>query len=261
MLKVKEYTSLFSRQTVLACNMLLVLLQVAVSDGYAYTSGKTENNDPLRKPSNLVAVTAQQVINLHWMDNSKGETSFQVERSLSATEGFTVLAVVPANTVKFSDVSTPARNTRYYYRVRALQVATNSDYSEVASAYVAGTWLTGSSTVFVINNNVGIGTPRPDAQLTVKGSIYAEAVRVFLNVPGPDYVFETNYPLMPLDTLRHYIDAKRHLPEIPDAATMKAEGVNQGEMTMLLLKKVEELTLYILEKEKRISALEENAKR
>jgi hypothetical protein len=97
------------------------------------------------------------------------------------------------------------------------------------------------------NGNVGIGSPSPDQKLTVKGIIHAQEVRVDLTVPGPDYVFEKSYRLLPLEEIKSYIDQNKHLPEVPSAAEMEKNGVQLGEMNMLLLKKVEELTLYVIE--------------
>jgi hypothetical protein len=105
------------------------------------------------------------------------------------------------------------------------------------------------------SGNVGIGTTNPDAKLAVKGTIHANEVKVDLNVPGPDYVFATDYQLQPLNELKTYIDQNKHLPEVPSAAAMEADGINLGEMNMLLLKKVEELTLYLIEKDKELQAL------
>lgn len=115
--------------------------------------------------------------------------------------------------------------------------------------------------------NVGVGTNITDAKLTVKGTIHTNEVKVDLSVPGPDYVFEKDYHLMSLEETKAYIDANKHLPEVPSAKEMEKNGVQLGEMNMLLLKKVEELTLYvieqnnlILEQQKRIQKLESNFK-
>lgn len=72
----------------------------------------------------------------------------------------------------------------------------------------------------------------------------------------PDYVFEKNYALIPLKEVEKYIDQNGHLPNIPSAETMTEEGINLAEMNRLLLEKIEELTLHIIEQEKRIEALE-----
>jgi hypothetical protein len=97
------------------------------------------------------------------------------------------------------------------------------------------------------NGNVGIGTTNPDAKLAVKGTVHAEEVKVDLQVPGPDYVFEPTYQLPSLTEIETYIKANKHLPEVPSAKEMEANGINLSEMNMLLLKKVEELTLYMIE--------------
>lgn len=107
---------------------------------------------------------------------------------------------------------------------------------------------------------VGIGTVNPDAALAVNGQVHAEEVKVDTNV-APDYVFNDDYTLRPLAEVQGYIRENHHLPEIPSAKEMETDGVKLGEMNMLLLKKVEELTLYILEQDKRIKDLEGTRKR
>jgi len=117
------------------------------------------------------------------------------------------------------------------------------------------------------SGNVGIGTSVPDYPLTVNGSIHAKEVRVDLSVPGPDYVFANDYKLPSLEEIKIYIDENKHLPEVPSAAAMEKNGVQLGEMNMLLLKKIEELTLYMLKQQqqiddqkKEIDKLKENKK-
>ncbi len=104
---------------------------------------------------------------------------------------------------------------------------------------------------------VGIGTTTPDAKLTVKGDIHAEEVRVDLNVPGPDYVFEEDYNLPSLSSIQNHIHKYKHLPGVPPAREMEEKGIEVGKMNMLLLEKVEELTLYILQQDQKITQLKE----
>ncbi len=114
--------------------------------------------------------------------------------------------------------------------------------------FVPGTELFNITT----SGNVGIGSLNPNQKLTVNGTIYGREVKVDLNVPGPDYVFQPEYKLMPLDEVKKYIQENKHLPEVPSAAEMEANGINLSEMNMLLLKKIEELTLHIITLEERI---------
>jgi hypothetical protein len=106
------------------------------------------------------------------------------------------------------------------------------------------------------NGNVGIGTDAPDAKLAVKGHIHTQEVRVDLTgAVAPDYVFEPTYNLLPLSEVETYIKANKHLPEVPSAKQMEEEGLNLKEMNLLLLKKVEELTLHLIEMKKENESL------
>jgi len=101
--------------------------------------------------------------------------------------------------------------------------------------------------------NIGIGTTIPDAKLAVLGTIHANEVKVDLHVPGPDYVFESDYKLPNLSELKAYVDKNHHLPEIPSAAQITKDGLNLGDMNIKLLKKVEELTLYSIDQNKQLT--------
>jgi hypothetical protein len=98
--------------------------------------------------------------------------------------------------------------------------------------------------------NVGIGTANPgNYKLAVEGKIGAREV-VVTTAAWADYVFEPSYHLRPLSEVETFLKENKHLPEIPSAKDVEANGVNLGEMNMLLLKKVEELTLYVIELKK-----------
>ncbi|WP_158826720.1 hypothetical protein [Mucilaginibacter lacusdianchii] len=95
------------------------------------------------------------------------------------------------------------------------------------------------------NGNVGIGTTSPDTKLAVQGTIHTQEVRVDMT-GWSDYVFKPAYRLPSLTEVKSYIDQNKHLPGIPSEAEVLKEGINLGEMNKLLLKKVEELTLYVI---------------
>jgi len=105
-------------------------------------------------------------------------------------------------------------------------------------------------------NNAGIGTATPDKELTVNGKIHAKEIKVSLSVPAPDYVFGKDYKLIQLDELERYLVKNKHLPEVSSAGEMEQSGIKVSEMSMLLLKKTEELTLYIINHEERLNALQ-----
>jgi hypothetical protein len=122
---------------------------------------------------------------------------------------------------------------------------------------------TGNSVRFIISDtgNTGIGTNNPDEKLTVKGKIHAEEIRVDLQVPA-DYVFEKyytgessskpDYKILPLAEVEKYTKINNHLPDVPSALEIKEKGLQVGQMSNVLLQKVEELTLYIIEINKKI---------
>ncbi len=105
------------------------------------------------------------------------------------------------------------------------------------------------------NGNVGIGTTSPDELLTVNGTIHTSEVRVDLLVPAPDYVFAADYELKTLEETNQYILENHHLPGIPSAKEMEANGVELGDMNMKLLEKIEELTLHLISQQKLIENL------
>ena len=101
---------------------------------------------------------------------------------------------------------------------------------------------TNTSNLFATFNGTG---------LTVNGSISTTAS----GQVHPDYVFKPDYKLMPIDSLKAFVSENSHLPEIPSAADVAKNGVNITDMQILLLKKVEELTLYTIHQQETINEL------
>lgn len=101
----------------------------------------------------------------------------------------------------------------------------------------------------ISNGNVGIGTANPNEKLTVKGKIRAQEIKVEAT-NWPDYVFKEDYKLTSLEDLDQYIKQHGHLPEISKAEDVQNEGISLGEMNKLLLKKIEELTLHLIEQQR-----------
>jgi hypothetical protein len=102
--------------------------------------------------------------------------------------------------------------------------------------------------------NVGIGTADPKGyKLAVNGNAIFEKVKVQPYLNWSDYVFYPNYRLRPLSEVEQYIKQYQHLPEVPSAAEVEKNGLDLGDNQATLLKKIEELTLYLIEQNKEIA--------
>lgn len=116
--------------------------------------------------------------------------------------------------------------------------------------------------------NTGIGTYTPNAKfhlngamlvgsnsariatgysVSIDGRLISEESTVLNSTSWPDYVFEDEYKLMPLEELKKQIRIDKHLPNIPSAAVIEKEGIHLGAMSKKMMEKIEELTLYIIE--------------
>ncbi len=119
-------------------------------------------------------------------------------------------------------------------------------------------FMANNSTKMVIttNGNVGIGTHNPGTyKLAVEGTIGARSIEVKLT-SWADFVFDKNYKLRPLKEVADSIHANKRLPGVPSEEQVKKDGINVGNMTTILLQKIEELTLYAIEQDK--SAMEQD---
>ena len=112
------------------------------------------------------------------------------------------------------------------------------------------------------DGNIGVGvTPSANFKLSVGGNVlakgYIESKKVKVTAtPGsvPDYVFAIDYNLMSLSEVEEFIKANSHLPNIPNAKAIEANGQDVGDLQLKLLEKIEELTLHMIEMEKTIKS-------
>jgi hypothetical protein len=122
----------------------------------------------------------------------------------------------------------------------------------------SGPFGSGSLNRFKITNggNVLIGKmsqTNSSYLLDVNGTIRGN--KMVVNSTGADYVFEPGYPLPSLPDLKKFIQHNHHLPDVAPARQMKEEGLDVGGNQTILLQKIEELTLYILQQQKDIDDL------
>ena len=115
------------------------------------------------------------------------------------------------------------------------------------------------------SGQVGIGVDNPEYKLDVAGTVHANSIiadgnirasEIIVSTTGADFVFADDYQLRPLSEVKTFIQENKHLPEIKSAQEMQENGVGINELQTQLLQKIEELTLYILQQEERIKALE-----
>jgi len=131
-------------------------------------------------------------------------------------------------------------------------IGTNTDYGQTLQVY---------GTTF-LSENVGIGTTDPKGyRLAVNGDAIFTKVKVKAYSIWPDYVFHANYKLPPLQKVESCIKANKHLPGVPSAEEVAKEGLDLGENQAILLKKIEELTLYVIKQQKQINTLQKQVSR
>ncbi|AOW20092.1 fibronectin type III domain-containing protein [Urechidicola croceus] len=220
-------------------------------------------------PTNLLAAnTTDTTTDLIWTASNASDTN---EYRVYQNGG---LIGTTSSSITMLSVSGLTASSTYIFNVTAVDLSLNE--SGFSNSAIVTTSETGSGGIpytdlnanldtvdwttneLFANGNVGIGiNPQAGYSLAVAGNIIAEEVRVALQGNWPDYVFEKNYNLPSLLEVENYINKHGHLENIPSAYDTKTNGISVGEMNAKLLRKVEELTLYIIQQEKKINELSE----
>jgi len=120
-------------------------------------------------------------------------------------------------------------------------------------------WARDNGSITLEAKSVRLGTSSSIVQISNKleaHQIEAESIKV-VNLDLPDYVFDEAYELRSLDEVASFIAENKHLPEVPSADNVAEEGMNLTEMNNTMLRKIEELTLYLIEQQKEIDMLKE----
>ncbi len=178
--------------------------------------------------------------------------------ALSIPDGATLRASVYSTT----DYSTMTFNSRAWQTVqgtngKAFTFQTHDNLGNFGFEAMAIYYGESGKIVMAHNGgNVGIGTSMPTEKLSVKGKIRAQEIKVE-NANWPDFVFAKSYILPTLKETETHIKETGHLPGIPSAEEVRANGVDLGEMNAKLLQKIEELTLHLIEMKKEMEELKD----
>jgi hypothetical protein len=114
-------------------------------------------------------------------------------------------------------------------------------------------WQRYGANLYYMDGKVGIATDSPKELLSVNGNIQAKEIKVTTTTADwPDYVFAGDYQLPTLKETAKFIEENKHLPGVPKAAEIERNGLSLGEMNKILMQKVEELTLHLIEKDKQL---------
>ncbi|MEK6478633.1 hypothetical protein WJR50_13900 [Catalinimonas sp. 4WD22] len=225
------------------CNLVVTFLCISSAFAQSQWAGGTSSSDNIYRTGRVGIGLSNPSTLLHVSESGPN----------------TVVAI-------FNKSGTTMQNTRIRFQsnnITGLEIGHESSFRDAylnhaySSANRFHIKLRGSTKMTILENgNVGIGTTNPLARLSVNGGIRANEVRVMTDIQIADYVFEKDYPLMPLQMVEQYVQQHKHLPEIPSAVEIKENGMDVAEFQNKLLQKIEELTLYIIAQEKRIQALE-----
>ncbi|NVM62199.1 hypothetical protein FHW88_000475 [Mucilaginibacter sp. SG538B] len=198
-------------------------------------------------------------VTTYYVGNRGGIVIHQVTNG-NATSSFTIKAY--ANPNGNTDIYIVSTQDWPAFSVKSCKLGNGgqSQLQTITSQTPTGTDITPAILPVLItdaNGNIAINTfDSKGYKFAVNGSAVATSVTVKLNNVWPDYVFKPSYQLPSLSEVKTYIDQHQHLPEIPSEQEIAKDGQNLGEMNKLLLKKVEELTLYLIEKDRKEKELE-----
>jgi hypothetical protein len=187
----------------------------------------------------------QNILNLGNLYNSTANASFNISTSDNGTSYLDIHATRWGNSVGFSraDPSGNSYTLMTVYGTNTVGTTLTLNNSSNTSKLQLNT--TGLS--YFNGGAVCINCTNPGSNLlAVEGNFAANKVTVSLANPFPDYVFGPDYRLPSLDSLSRYVAANRHLPDLPSATTVAKDGLDLGENQAILVRKIEELTLYLI---------------
>ena len=245
------------------------------------TNGQLSSVEYSTFNDNLGNHTAEQNINLNGKKIVNGTSTTKgifvsTEGKVRIGTGFTVPSnalevdgTIVSSELKISNLANATPQALIIYPdglVHATSYSTLADnmgnHTATQNINLDGNKIVGSSAstngLFVGTNGnvrIGDGSGNPSKALEVNGIVRSKEVLV--EITGwSDFVFEKDYKLMSLAEVEQFVKQHGHLPDVPSANEVEENGIGLGEMNALLLQKIEEMTLHLIEMEKRIQELE-----
>lgn len=228
---------------------------------YVYVGSLTQGSSDGGNSQKIIV----KILGGSWFADSDGETTFyisnrgglainQISLGSNTSGRLTFRAYQNGGNIDFYIVPSSTDYTSFAVTSYTFGYVQSPQFISIStqSTSPTGTDITTSITINPVmvtdpSGNIGIGTPNSHGdKLAVNGTIHAKQINVDLT-NWADYVFDKNYMLTPLADVKSYIDHNHHLPEMPSEQEIINKGLNLGEVNKLLTKKVEELTLYLID--------------
>jgi len=216
------------------------------------------------QPYAYTMASSQGTLNINTVNNNVGIGSTNPQAMLDVAGNFQTLTAT--NPIKFTsqwtgfpdNVANQAEISNDVNGYKTLMIVGNQSaglgrrVSVWDRLEVNGTFVTTNNAVF--NSNVGIGTASPSEKLSVNGNIRSKKL-IVTQTGWSDYVFDKEYKLRSLKNLEAFINQNKHLPDVPSAKEVAENGIDVGDNQALLLQKIEELTLYVIEQDKKMDEM------
>ena len=229
-----EYVPLVGNQGLLNANPYLGKTDPEHTFNYLYFKNARVDNVRLSPFLTVPNYFLNQVLIGSATDNSSG-SKLQVTGNLSATGSLGL------------GIGTPAAQLHTTGSVRFAGLTNNNTQTRILVSDTSGNLYYRDASTLAANDII-------HSSLAVNGPIRAQQLILSAH-DWPDYVFDSAYQLLPLPHLERYIQQHNHLPGIPSAAVVENKGTDVAETQAVMLKKIEELTLYIIEQNKKIDSL------
>jgi hypothetical protein len=185
-----------------------------------------------------------------WTDVTGGNADHKILIWLRGLTPYYYKADYAVTPVVYDGVANPVTYQETNGGTYTFKTAPDVSVNQYGMNYQGTAYFTDANTSFFAGS-VGVGTRTTGtSKLAVEGTIAARRVKVTQTSPWPDFVFDSSYQLPALKEVENYVTVNKHLPNVPSAAEIQKDGQDLGEMNRVLLHKVEEQTLYLIELKK-----------